>query len=167
MLRPKTSACLLCSFRAARQVQQASIRQWQPAAPLSIKRQSGRSSSRPSRMSLAGAQDVASSRPKNTDTLSPRRRRQDGPFGGMNLKEAKIRGVPERRPGQTEKGRGRDDTKKSPKGFKALKMQRALAPISYLQRSQIRERISAIESFKQFDLLPSVQSSIATQALED
>lgn len=117
-------------------------------------------------MSLAGAQDVASSRPRNTDTLSPRRRRQDGPFGGMNLKEAKIRGVPERRPGQTEKGRGRDDTKKSPKGFKALKMQRALAPVSYLQRSQIRERISAIESFKQFDLLPSVQSSIATQALE-
>ena len=83
----------------------------------------------------------------------------------MNLKEAKIRGVPERRPGQSDKSTGRGDAK-APKGFKALKMQRSLAAVSYSQRSHIKERIAAIDSFEQFDLLPSVQTSISTQALQ-
>jgi ATP-dependent RNA helicase MRH4, mitochondrial len=120
-------------------------------------------------MSLAGATDVARSRPKQADTISPGRRRQDGPFGGMNLKEAKIRGVPERSSGQQDRRadsrRSRDDAR-GPKGFKALKMQRSLAAVSYAQRSQVKERIAAIDSFEQFRLLPSVQSSISSQALE-
>lgn len=122
-------------------------------------------------MSLAGAKDVARSSPKDSDALSPRRRRQDGPFGGMNLKEAKIRGVPERQSGPPEKRasgdsrRSREDAR-GPKGFKALKMQRSLAAVSYAQRNQVKERIAAIDSFEQFKLLPSVQSSISTQALQ-
>ena len=169
MLRSKTSSCLLCSFRAARQAQQALIRQWQPVAALSVKQHPTKASIRPARMSLAGANDVARSRPKQVDTVSSRRRRQDGPFGGMNLKEARIRGVPERPGGQQEKRadnrRSREDARGS-KGFKALKMQRSLAAVSYAQRSQVKERIAAIDSFEQFKLLPVVQSSISTQALQ-
>lgn len=98
------------------------------------------------------------------------RRQQDGPFGGMNLKEAKIRGVPERRSAMQEKRSG--GTHKDGKtgrarseGFKALKMQRALAPVSYNSRSAIKDRIKEIDSFESFSLLPTVRSSIFTQAL--
>ncbi|RAL64231.1 hypothetical protein DID88_002123 [Monilinia fructigena] len=84
--------------------------------------------SRPNRMSLAGAGKVSSSPTKE----GPARRKQDGPFGGMNMREAKIRGVPERPSAAQERrtsrhDRGDKDDKKS-RGFHALKMQRALAP---------------------------------------
>lgn len=118
-------------------------------------------------MNLARAQQVASE-------LRTPRRRHDGPFNGMNQTEARIRGVPERRsaaqqrrsdqskrPGRRdrEEGRGRD-------GFKVLKMQRSLAPVSYNHRTSIKERIREVDSFDQFPLLPSVKISIPTQALQ-
>lgn len=123
-------------------------------------------------MSLAGAKQVGISKPKSEDGSTPKRRKQDGPFGGMNLTSAKIRGVPERQPAAQDKKplaggrRGREDARGA-KGFKALKMQRSLAPVSYGQRTQIKEQIAALDSFKHFELLPTVQSSISTQALQD
>jgi ATP-dependent RNA helicase MRH4 len=122
-------------------------------------------------MSLAEARHVGAPTSKQEGASTPGRRRQDGPFGGMNLKEAKIRGVPERRSEMQERrtsaggSRGREDAK-GRSGYKALKMQRALAPVSYTQRALVKERITAIESFEQFKLLPSVRSSISTQALQ-
>jgi ATP-dependent RNA helicase MRH4 len=119
-------------------------------------------------MSLAGATQVGSSRPKDD---APKRRKQDGPFGGMNLTEAKIRGVPER-PSEMQERRASGSNRRSreeargPKGFKALKMQRSLAPVSYASRTQIKERIATLDNFDVFKLLPSVKSSIFTQALE-
>jgi ATP-dependent RNA helicase MRH4 len=88
----------------------------------------------------------------------------------MNLREAKIRGTPERRSVMQEKRtaggrRGREEAR-GPTGFKALKMQRSLAPVSYPQRTLVKQRIAVFESFKQFGLLPSVQDSIETQALD-
>ena len=49
--------------------------------------------------------------------------------------------------------------------YKALKMQRALSPVSYGHRSLVKEKISDVDSFEQFSLLPIIQDSIATQAL--
>jgi len=117
-------------------------------------------------MSLAGAKDVGTTKQEG----APRRRKQDGPFGGMNQKEAKIRGLPERRSEQQEKRtaggrRGREEARGA-RGFRALKMQRTLAPVSYVQRTLVKQRIADLESFQQFPLVESVQTSIATQALE-
>lgn len=47
----------------------------------------------------------------------------------------------------------------------ALKMQRALANISYEKRGRIKSEIVHLDSFDDFDLLPSIKASIATQAL--
>ncbi|TGO82350.1 hypothetical protein BPOR_0854g00050 [Botrytis porri] len=123
--------------------------------------------SRPNRMSLAGAGKVSSSPTKE----GPARRKQDGPFGGINLREAKIRGVPERPSAAQERqssrlDRGDKDDKKS-RGFHALKMQRALAPVSYTRRLDIKDRIKELDSFEQFALLDSVKEAIYKQALPE
>ena len=49
--------------------------------------------------------------------------------------------------------------------YRALKMHRALSPVSYGHRNQVKERISEIDTFDQFSLLPIIKDSIATQAL--
>lgn len=49
--------------------------------------------------------------------------------------------------------------------FHALKMQRALSPISYGQRTTIKARISERDDFEDFPLLPIVKESIYDQAL--
>ncbi|RDW59678.1 putative atp-dependent rna helicase mrh-4 protein [Coleophoma cylindrospora] len=100
--------------------------------------------------------------------MKPARRKQDGPFGGMNQVQANIRGVPERPSAMQERRtsrRDREDTR-GKKGFKALKMQRALTPVSYVQRTSIKERMAEVDTFEIFPLLPAVQESIMTQALE-
>jgi ATP-dependent RNA helicase MRH4, mitochondrial len=85
----------------------------------------------------------------------------------MNQREAKIRGVPERRTVTKDK-KGRPTRKEDPRagGFRALKMQRSLAPVSYDQRTRIKERMREIDTFEQFPLLESVKNSISTQALQ-
>lgn len=45
-------------------------------------------------------------------------------------------------------------------------MQRSLVPVSYSQRTLVKERIAALDSFDQFAVMKSVQDSIAPQALE-
>lgn len=44
-------------------------------------------------------------------------------------------------------------------------MQATLTPLAYNQRTAIKEKLSLIESFEQFNLLPDVKSAIYTQAL--
>lgn len=160
MLRSKPDTCLLCSFRAA---QDSLSIKWHSRA-LSIRT---RSPSRPNRMSLAGAGKVSSS-PTNE---RPVRRKQDGPFGGMNMRQAKIRGIPERPSAAQERrssrlDRGDKDDKKA-RGFHALKMQTALSPISYSRRTSIKERMKEVESFEQFQLLDGVKEAIYKQALPE
>ncbi|KFY41825.1 hypothetical protein V494_02777 [Pseudogymnoascus sp. VKM F-4513 (FW-928)] len=121
----------------------------------------------PKRMSLSPR--VAQPNPRTSESGKPVRRRQDGPFGGMNLKEAGIRGVPEfQRTSRTDsKGNDREGGKTNRReGYHALKMQRALAPVSYNSRTAVKERLQQIDSFKKFQLLPSVQESIEAQALK-
>lgn len=79
----------------------------------------------------------------------------------MNQTEARIRNVPKRKSeGRYGKSKQETDT------FKALKMQKALAPVSYSSRTAIKARIAQIESFTDFPLLPKVQESISEQALK-
>lgn len=87
------------------------------------------------------------------------------------MTEAKIRGVPERPSAMQERRSGgkvgyEGNKKPRAEGFKALKMQQSLAPVSYNNRTAIKERISELDSFDSFSFLPSVQGSIATQALK-
>lgn len=116
---------------------------------------------------------VGQAPPKIAPSGKPVRRRQNSPFGAMNMTEARIRGVPERpsvmqerrSAGKARVGELRPRTERS-EGFKALKMQRALSPVSYSHRAAIKTQIRQIESFKDFPLLPVIQDSIPTQALQ-
>ncbi|TKA81306.1 ATP-dependent RNA helicase mrh4, mitochondrial [Cryomyces minteri] len=125
---------------------------------------------RPSRMDLSPR--VAQAPPRTAPSGKPIKRRMNSPFGGMNMTEPKIRGQPRERSQAEEKrsSRYRDkerprEEKGRPEPFKALKMQRALAPVSYGHRTSVKSRISDIDTFDQFDLLPVIQQSIAPQAL--
>jgi ATP-dependent RNA helicase MRH4 len=180
MLRPATSKCLLCSFRSARKSPQVPKQQ---TASLRVSYQPTKAGARPSRMSLAEARDVGSVDLKTTRVGPTRRRAQDGPFGGMNLRVAGIRGTPERQqdegspkvaptdtnPERRGKTSATSKFKRETKdrGFKALKMQRSLAPVSYDQRTRIKQRVAEVQSFDDFPLLDSVAKSIPTQALQD
>lgn len=89
----------------------------------------------------------------------------------MNITEANIRGHPSNRISQAEQKRASRHQSPShqekPKAepFKALKMQRALSPVSYGIRSAVKQSIAERDSFHDFDLLPALQSSIPSQAL--
>ncbi|KAI9742645.1 MAG: RNA helicase [Claussenomyces sp. TS43310] len=164
MLRPTNNVCLQCMFKQ-------DVRNVIHSLPCSWSQRRGASQLQkriPSRMTLSPRVD------QPTRQIAPSgrpvgRRQQDGPFGGMNLKEAKIRGLPERRSAMQEKRSGSTGqsrgSKTRPEGFKALKMQRALAPVSYNSRTAIKDRIREVDSFERFPLLPSVQASISKQAL--
>jgi ATP-dependent RNA helicase MRH4 len=124
----------------------------------------------PQRMSLSPK--VAQGNPKMAPSGKPVRRRQDGPFGGMNQTKAEIRGVPERRSTMQERrSAGKEGAKiagkpKRREGFHALKMHRALAPVSYTARTTVKSHLAEIDSFKKFPLLPIVQEAITEQALK-
>lgn len=60
---------------------------------------------------------------------------------------------------------GRDRPQKERETFHALKMQGALSPVSYGQRSSVKAKISDTDSFEDFPLLPVVKESIYSQAL--
>ena len=98
------------------------------------------------------------------------RQQSDDPFGGLNRKEA---GLPLPRPHnlptnpkRTAKGKESAQGKKGSYGtFKALKMQKALAPISYAHRNEVKGEIDSLNTFDEFPFLPLVKASIASQAL--
>ncbi|CAG8983483.1 hypothetical protein HYALB_00000652 [Hymenoscyphus albidus] len=171
MLRPKNTTCLFCSFKTSRQ--HTISRQWTTQQTANVSTQYA---SRPGRMSLAKARAVNTPELRAGEAGRPGRRKQDGPFGGMNLREAKIRGLPERSDALKEWSKdwrergsrsGSRHSKDDPRagGFKALKMQRALAPVSYNSRMRVKETMRQIETFDHFPLLETVKASISTQAL--
>lgn len=90
----------------------------------------------------------------------------------MNQTDANLRRQPFNKISQAEQKRAsrfkpaqhqKDESKSEP--YKALKMQRALSPISYGHRSAVKESIADTDSFDDFDLLPLVRDSISSQAL--
>jgi len=85
----------------------------------------------------------------------------------MNKTTADIRLAPRAR-SEAEVRRssgGRERPRKEKEQFHALKMQGALSPVSYGQRTSIKAKISDTDSFEDFPLLPVVKESIYNQAL--
>jgi ATP-dependent RNA helicase MRH4 len=92
---------------------------------------------------------------------------KNSPWAGMNQTEARVRDTPSQR-SQAELKRsthGKEE-RKTEGGYKALKMQQALTSISYGARTATKNRISTVEGFDSFGLLPSVYESISPQALK-
>ena len=85
----------------------------------------------------------------------------------MNQRSANLRREPPARSdaGARRSSGGRERPRKEREQFHALKMQRALSPVSYGQRNSIKAKISETDSFDDFPLLPVVQEAVATQAL--
>lgn len=163
MLRSLTTQCLFCELRLA--AKESLLRPLHRTATTLQKR-------RPSRMELSD--DVDKSRSRGDARVRLERRRADSPFGGMNMRDAGIRD-PRRMPRvhtrDTVSPKDRPTAaarrnKSSPEPFKALKMQRALAPVPYQERTQVKARIAEIEQFDQFDLLPLVKDSVQSQVLK-
>jgi len=124
----------------------------------------------PSRMTLSPK--VSREVENNLPSGKPVRKSTNSPFGGMNMRSAQINRLPDKR-SQAELKRSlggrvrpqRSQERGSAETFKALKMQRTLSPISYKQRNTVKGKISEVDTFDVFDLLPEVKQSIATQAL--
>jgi ATP-dependent RNA helicase MRH4 len=143
---------------------------------------------KPSRMSLS--RDVAR---LPAAAGSGMERAPSDPFGGMNQTEARIGGrtmsrsraelprrpsarqgkvaitprtVARQRPDIVEKPLRMTKTDKKERPlFHALKMQATLTPLSYNQRTILKEKLAKIESFEQFGLRPDVNSATYSQAL--
>ncbi|KAF2156711.1 P-loop containing nucleoside triphosphate hydrolase protein [Myriangium duriaei CBS 260.36] len=125
----------------------------------------------PSRMVLS-PKVAEKSPPPRSNGKSARRPSKD-PFGGMNVTEARV----EKRQPQSSVtrrhfkgsdaalGKGKSKPKKDAQPFKALKMQRALSPVSYGRRSEVKESIASNDTFNRFELLPVVKQSIGPEAL--
>ena len=158
--------CLLCQHRVlSRRSLAIQSPSWQPSRSMAqIQRR------RPSRMTLS----PIVSRPvdQRSKDGKPLRKSRNSPFGGMNMRTAEMRRAPDprsqaelkRSSGRRERPlNGRDEKPVEP--FKALRMQRALAPITYRQRSSIKASIAGVDTFDQFPLLPIIKESIPNQAL--
>ncbi|RBR19070.1 uncharacterized protein FIESC28_05741 [Fusarium coffeatum] len=122
---------------------------------------------RPSRMVLS---DRVNQAPPSRDDRQ-RRREAPGPFGGMNRRVANVdpsRRAGRQRPltGKDSKGtntRERDNRRGGTRDGddrKALKMQRALATVSYGKRMMTKDSMTEYESFDNFDLIPTLQVAV-------
>ncbi|KAG5913639.1 hypothetical protein E4U42_000959 [Claviceps africana] len=135
--------------------------------------------SRPSRMVLA---DKVYRSPAADDRRRARRDSFDGPFAGMNRRVAGLdpsrtarrpsreardsrdsRDSGDSRDSRDSPYRRRDDRRTPPDDRKALKMQRALATVSYGRRTTLKEKMLQYESFDQFDLLPVLKSAVSDE----
>ncbi|KAH7329174.1 P-loop containing nucleoside triphosphate hydrolase protein [Stachybotrys elegans] len=152
-----SSVCVLCTSSLLR-----------PRLPLQpcVNRRfvSLRAKPRPSRMTLS---DQVHRTPLRGER-KPRRSDVDGPFAGMNRTVAnidpKLKALRSR--SREAAGRGgapgkKKEERRGPRDErKALNMQRALATVSYGRRTTLKERMSAVESFDQFNLLPTVKTAV-------
>lgn len=127
--------------------------------------------------------------PPTTTTTSPdgkqekvtRRSRNNSPWGAMNRttvprevqqaterKKAKMTAAEHKRQARaflrTRSGNNRAEEKRADP-MKALKMQRALANVSYEKRGRVKRELAHRDSFAEFPLLRVVQDSISSQAL--
>lgn len=162
MSRSTQTLCLYCQHRALLYTPSTALHQpWHPTRSMAqLQRRRP-----PSRMTLSP--QVSRSPTKTTPSGRPIGRRTNSPFAGMNRTSADIRRAPRARSEAEMKrsSRGRERPQKERETFHALKMQRALSPVSYGQRSSVKAKISNTDSFDDFPLLQEVKESIYSQAL--
>ncbi|KAK0276514.1 RNA helicase [Friedmanniomyces endolithicus] len=160
----RQSSAIICPFCEASAAYRTRPPKWQStrsAATLQKRR--------PSRMNLSP--NVARGPPQTEVSGKPIRKSRNSPFGGMNQTEPPrpgyliknpISASEQKRAGRFAKDRPDKDGKEP---MKALKMQRALASVSYEARGRVKQTLQDLDSFEQFDLLPVLKESVSTQAL--
>ena len=104
-----------------------------------------------------------------------KRKSRNSPFGGMNQTEFSGQSSFVNQPSRSQLQRGsrlQKGSKEKPKEprnnddtFHALKMQQALAKVSYSHRNTVKDRIREVDSFAAFPLLPAVSEAITSQVL--
>ncbi|KAI0408620.1 ATP-dependent RNA helicase [Xylaria palmicola] len=134
---------------------------------------SGRAKASPSRMVLSDHVSRGPKRDGDGHETSKPRRRSPGPFGGMNQTFARVREDAPRHPSRNvrrddsgRKDRDKDRDKKDSRRIKAMKMQSSLTAIPYGQRTRTKASITQVESFDQFNLLPTLKSAISEEVLK-
>lgn len=164
MLRLTSSACPFCEAHAFSRALTAPWRQTRGVASFQ-KRQ-------PARMDLSAR--VAQGPKKADADGKPIKKSRNSPFNGMNIttpprdlqiKAARhVSAAEEKRVMRHVKGgRGKPIKEKEP--MKALKMQRALASVSYERRSKTKLELAERDRFEEFDLLSEIKESVPVQAL--
>ncbi|KAK3718189.1 RNA helicase [Vermiconidia calcicola] len=169
------SLCPFCEARAFAKVLNPSWQHSRTAATLQKRK--------PSRMTLSPNVRRGPPPAAIQGEPKPKPKSRNSPFGGMNMTTIprELENVSIRKPAsRTERRRAprfakNSTTSQSRRGGKdgrdrqdpmhALKMQRALTNISYEKRSRVKQTIMERDSFDEFDLLPIVKESIASQAL--
>ncbi|KAI1762508.1 P-loop containing nucleoside triphosphate hydrolase protein [Hypoxylon sp. FL1150] len=133
---------------------------------------STRATASPSRMVLS--HDVARSSNRDARDHSGKKRqwKTAGPFGGMNQTVAPIRDpthsrAPRGRENRDDRGRRDSSHRKDEPRTKAMKMRGSLATIPYGHRSRTKSRMTEIESFDNFELLPSIKDALSRDVLKD
>ena len=113
--------------------------------------------------------------PKKADADGkPIKKSRNSPFNAMNtttvpkdlqLKAARHASAAEEKRvmRHVKGGRGKPIKEKEP--MKALKMQRALASVSYERRSKTKLELAERDRFEEFDLLDEIKESVSVQAL--
>ncbi|KAK0867998.1 RNA helicase [Friedmanniomyces endolithicus] len=160
----RQSSTLICPFCDAGAAYRTRPPQWQSTRSVATLHKR-----RPSRMNLSP--NVARGPPRLEVSGKPVRKSRNSPFGGMNQTEPPRPGYGVKNPisasEQKRAGRFAKDTpdKDGKEPMKALKMQRALASVSYEARGRVKQTLQDLDSFEQFDLLPVLKESVSTQAL--
>ncbi|KAF1986626.1 P-loop containing nucleoside triphosphate hydrolase protein [Aulographum hederae CBS 113979] len=164
MLRASAHPCVFCETRSlfpitrTSYVQSRSVSQTQRRIP--------------ARHDLSNRVARAPKKPAASGKPTPKN--QPSPWDGMNQTVARIREKWGKNPGSTRvkefqaraQGGQTDNKKKQTRGgFKALKMQKSLANVSYGKRSEIKTEISKVDTFESLPLLPTIQEAITSQAL--
>ncbi|KAK4541348.1 hypothetical protein LTR36_008106 [Oleoguttula mirabilis] len=175
-----SSICPFCEAQAA--IKATRLATWQQptrgAATLQQRK--------PSRMTLSpnvrrGPRPDASNGAGGKPAAYKKPRSRNSPFGGMNItepprefqhpsKRGTISAAEQKRATRfaATKAGGREreggkNGKSDP--MKALKMQRALANVSYEKRGRVKQELAERETFGDFDLLPAVKEAVLSQAL--
>ncbi|GAB7327565.1 hypothetical protein MBLNU13_g11423t2 [Cladosporium sp. NU13] len=164
MLRLTSSTCPFCEAHAFSRALTAPWRQTRGVASFQ-KRQ-------PARMDLSAR--VAQGPKKADADGKPIKKSRNSPFNAMNTttvpKDLQLKAA--RHASATEEkrimrhvkgGRGKPSKEKEP--MKALKMQRALASVSYERRSKTKLELAERDRFEEFDLLDEIKESVPVQAL--
>ncbi|KAL1844037.1 hypothetical protein VTJ49DRAFT_5788 [Mycothermus thermophilus] len=115
--------------------------------------------------------DTVARGPRAAAASKKPRNRPEGPWGSTNRTVANIdpnrRRPPPKPASYTSKDRSRGkDESLDDDPRKALKMQRTLVTIPYRERTLVKSRISDIESFDQFDLLPTIKEAVYNEVLK-
>ncbi|KAL2156082.1 hypothetical protein VTH82DRAFT_827 [Thermothelomyces myriococcoides] len=159
--RARESVCLICRSATQRTTALVESGQGRIVGQRTFATARG---ARPSRMVLSDRVARGSRRSRSRD-------RPEGPWGSTNRTVANVDPARRRGPAPNRRDRKADGRNESDgdeeSHFKALKMQRALATIPYSQRTAVKARISDIDSFDQFDLLPSLKEAVFNEVLKD